>query len=128
LGSDTSARAIASICCSPPESCEPRLLARWAATAAWLLGSQGVLTLIWRADGLAEVLEALEGAFGGITLLPVLPRPQAPAIRVLVRAVKGGRAKPVTLSGLILADEHGRPTAAAEAVLRRGDTLVITEA
>ena len=106
---------------------EPGLLARWVATAAWLLGPQGVLTLIWRADGLADVLEALSGDFGSIAVLPVLPRPEAPAIRVLVRAVKGGRAKPVTVRGLILNDAQGRPTAAAEAVLRGGDTLMVTE-
>ena len=106
---------------------EPGLLARWVASAAWLLAPQGALTLIWRADGLAEVLEALSGDFGGIVVLPVLPRPQAPAIRVLVRAVKGGRAKPVTCADLFMTDGHGRPTAAAEAVLRGGDTLMVTE-
>ena len=49
-----------------------------------------MLTLIWRADGLDEVLEALEGGFGSVTVLPVYPRPDAAAIRVLVRADKGG--------------------------------------
>ncbi len=105
---------------------EPGLLARWVATAAWLLGPQGELTLIWRADGLADVFEALSCDFGSIAVLPVLPRPEAPAIRVLVRAVKGGRAKPVTVPGLILNDAQGQPTAAAEAVLRGGDTLMVT--
>ena len=33
----------------------------------------------------------------------------------------------VDYPGLILNDEHGRPTAAAEAVLRGGETLSITE-
>jgi tRNA1(Val) A37 N6-methylase TrmN6 len=111
---------------------EPGLLSRWVATAAWLLGDHGVVTLIWRADALPEVLEALSGDFGSVAVLPVLPRPDAPAIRVLVRAVKASqstasRAKPVTYPGLILNDEQGRPTAAAEAVLRGGDTLMVTE-
>jgi tRNA1(Val) A37 N6-methylase TrmN6 len=105
---------------------EPGLLARWVATAAWLLGPQSVLTLIWRADALADVLEALSGEFGSVAVLPVLPRPEAPAIRVLVRAVKGGREKQVTCPGLVLNDEQGQPTAAAEAVLRGGDTLMVT--
>ena len=34
---------------------------------------------------------ALSDEFGSIAVLPVLPRPGAPAIRVLVRAVKAGR-------------------------------------
>ncbi len=33
----------------------PGLLPRWVASAAQLLKPQGVLTLIWRADALAEV-------------------------------------------------------------------------
>ena len=37
----------------------PGLLPRWVASAAQLLKPQGVLTLIWRADGLAEVQRAL---------------------------------------------------------------------
>jgi tRNA1(Val) A37 N6-methylase TrmN6 len=105
----------------------PGLLARWVATATQLLKPQGVLTLIWRADALAEVLSALKPAFGGIGVLPVHPRPGTPAIRVLVRAVKAGKAKMFDCPGLTLNDEHGRPTAAAEAVLRGGETLTLAE-
>ena len=105
----------------------PGLLPRWIASAAHLLKPQGVLTLIWRADALADVQSALTAAFGGIAVLPVLPRPDASAIRVLVRAVKSGSGANVTYPGLILNDQHGKPTAAAEAVLRGGGTLSITE-
>jgi tRNA1(Val) A37 N6-methylase TrmN6 len=105
----------------------PGLLPRWIASAARLLKPQGVLTLIWRADALAEVQSALAAEFGGIAVLPVHPRADAPAIRVLVRAVKSGRAAPQTCPILILNDQHGRPTTAAEAVLRGGETLNITE-
>jgi tRNA1(Val) A37 N6-methylase TrmN6 len=106
----------------------PALLRRWTATSAWLLAPQGVLTLIWRADALPDVLGALSDEFGSIAVLPVHPRPEAAAIRVLVRAVKAGRASQIAYPALILNDEHGRPTAAAEAVLRGGGTLSITEA
>ena len=106
---------------------EPGLLPRWVATAAALLHTEGVLTLIWRADAFGDVLDALSRDFGSLAVLPVLPRPQASAIRVLVRAVKGGRAKQVTYPGLDLNDTKGQPTAAAEAVLRGGGTLMVTE-
>jgi tRNA1(Val) A37 N6-methylase TrmN6 len=106
---------------------EPGLLPRWVASAAWLLKPQGVLTLIWRADALADVLGALADAFGSIAVLPVLPRPEAAAIRVLVRAVRGGRAERRDYPALVLNDASGRPTEAAEAVLRAGAALSITE-
>jgi tRNA1(Val) A37 N6-methylase TrmN6 len=103
---------------------DPGLLARWIAAAALLLKPQGVLTLIWRADGLEEVLGALRAEFGNVGVLPVKPRADAPAIRVLVRAVKATAwAKPVDYPALILNGADNRPTAAAEAILRNGETL-----
>ncbi|MGH6727896.1 MAG: tRNA1(Val) (adenine(37)-N6)-methyltransferase [Pseudolabrys sp.] len=105
----------------------PGLLPRWVATAARLLKPQGVLTLIWRADALADVQAALAAAFGGTSVLPVLPRADAPAIRVLVRAVKFDTGALRTFPALVLNDGHGKPTAAAEAVLRGGEALTLTE-
>lgn len=106
---------------------EPGLLQRWVATAAWLLKPRGVLTLIWRADGLEDVVGGLRPAFGEIAVLPVLPRPNMPAIRVLVRAMKAGYATQMDYPPLSLNDEHGQPTATAEAILRGGKTLTISE-
>ena len=105
----------------------PGLLARWIAAAAWLLKPEGVLTLIWRADELAAVQAALAGAFGDIAVLPVLPRPDAPAIRVLVRAALAGSGAATTYPGLVLNDAQGMPSPAAEAVLRGGNALVLAK-
>ena len=102
-------------------------LSAWVATADRLLNSAGVLTMIWRADGLAEVLAALEGRFGGVAILPVHGRIGEPAIRILVRAEKGSRAPLALLPGLCLNDEDGRPTAEAEAILRGGAALPLSE-
>jgi len=106
----------------------PGLLERWIASAAWLLKPGGVLTLIWRADALDDVLAALAGTFGGIAVLPVAPREGAAPIRVLVRAVKGGTVAPVHLPALILNDAQDKLTPAAEAVLRGGRALSLAEA
>jgi tRNA1(Val) A37 N6-methylase TrmN6 len=102
-------------------------LASWVRTAALLLRPRGTLNLIWRADGIAEVLAALAPAFGGMMLLPVHPKPDAPAIRILVRATKASRAPLELLPGLVLADALGRPTPEAEAVLRSGSGLRLAE-
>jgi tRNA1(Val) A37 N6-methylase TrmN6 len=105
----------------------PGLLARWVGAAARVLKPHGVLTLIWRADGLDAVLGALRPEFGSIAVLPVQPRPGVPPIRVLVRAVKGGNGAQATCEALVLNDERGQPTDAAEAVLRAGKTLDMAE-
>jgi hypothetical protein len=43
-----------------------------------------------------------------------------------VRATKASRAPLVLLPGLLLADTDSKPTAAAEAVLRKGEALSLT--
>jgi tRNA1(Val) A37 N6-methylase TrmN6 len=98
-------------------------IAPWLRSAARLLAARGSVTLIWRADGLADLLTALARGFGAATVQPVHPRPDAPAIRVLVRAVKASRAPLALLPALMLADADGRPTAEADEVLRHGATL-----
>lgn len=106
---------------------EPGMLARWIASAAFLLKPGGVLTLIWRADEVDDVLGVLAREFGAISVLPVQPREGAAAIRVLVRAVRGGSGAPAYRPAFILNDAEGRPTAAAEAVLRGGQKLTLAE-
>jgi tRNA1(Val) A37 N6-methylase TrmN6 len=102
-------------------------VAAWVRSAARLLRPKGVVTLIWRADGLAQVLDALDRDFGAVAVLPVHARPDAAAVRVLVRAVKSSRAPLALLPGLLLADAAGRPTAEAEAVLREHATLSLAD-
>jgi tRNA1(Val) A37 N6-methylase TrmN6 len=94
----------------------------WIATTALLLRPQGTLTLIYRADGLAAVLNALAGDFGSIAVVPIFPKPNAAAIRVVVRAIKGSGGALTVCPGLLL-NEGRRPTQAAEAILREGAPL-----
>jgi len=104
----------------------PGTLAQWIDIAARLLRPQGALTLIWRADGLAEVLAALASGFGAIAIMPVYPKPAAAAIRVLVSAAKTSNAPLTLLPGLVLAGSDNKPSAQAEAVLRDGVGLVLS--
>jgi tRNA1(Val) A37 N6-methylase TrmN6 len=101
-------------------------LSKWLATAARLLAADGVVTLIWRADGLADVLAALARDFGGVSILPVYPRPGAAAIRVLARGIKASAAPLTALPGLVLADGGNKPTQQAKAILRENAALLMT--
>jgi tRNA1(Val) A37 N6-methylase TrmN6 len=92
-------------------------LENWVHAARRILKSGGTLTLIWRADGLSEVLAALDRGFGSLAILPVHGDPRTPAIRVLVRATKGGRAPAQILPALMLKDESGVPNKAVQEVL-----------
>ena len=92
-------------------------LSNWIHAARRILKSRGVLTLIWRADGIAEVLAALDHGFGSLEILPVHGEVKAPANRVLIRATKGGRAPTQIYPGLMLNDESGVPNKAVQEIL-----------
>jgi tRNA1(Val) A37 N6-methylase TrmN6 len=92
-------------------------LKSWIHAARRILKSAGVLTLIWRADGLAQVLAALDRGFGSLAILPVHGNAATPAIRVLIRAIKGGRAPTAIYPGLMLNDESGVPNKQVQKIL-----------
>jgi tRNA1(Val) A37 N6-methylase TrmN6 len=79
----------------------------------------GSLTLIHRADRLADILALLGQGAGSFRIRPVLPFADEPAKRVLVRAIKTGKAPLVLLPALVLHERNGAKHAAeAEAILR----------
>jgi tRNA1(Val) A37 N6-methylase TrmN6 len=92
-------------------------LESWVHAARRILKSGGTLTLIWRADGIAGVLAALEVGFGSLAILPVHGDPKSPAIRVLVRASKGGKAPAQIYPALMLKDESGVPNKEVQEIL-----------
>jgi tRNA1(Val) A37 N6-methylase TrmN6 len=79
----------------------------------------GSLTLIHRADRLGDILSLLSEKCGGVRIRPVHPFADTPAKRVLVRAVKAGKAPLELLPPLVLHDRSGgKHTPEAEAILR----------
>ena len=92
-------------------------LESWVHVARRMLKSNGRLAMIWRADGIAEVLAALDRGFGSVEILPVHADVRGPAIRILVRATKGGRAPTQLHAALLLNDESGMPNKWVQEVL-----------
>jgi tRNA1(Val) A37 N6-methylase TrmN6 len=102
-------------------------LESWIHASRRMLKSGGVLTLIWRADGIAEVLAALDRGFGSLKILPVHGDPAAPAIRVLVRATKGGKAPAEIYPALMLRDQSTLPNKQVQAVLAGKNILPLAK-
>lgn len=79
----------------------------------------GSITLIHRADRLADILGLLAPKAGSFQIRPIQPHADAPAKRVLVRALKTGKAPLQLLPALVLHPREGaKHTAEAEAILR----------
>ncbi len=94
-------------------------LAAWTAFALKAVREGGTITLVHRADRLADILTLLAPKAGSFRIRPVQPFADAPAKRVLVRAVKTGKAPLVLLPALVMHDrEGGKHSARAEAILR----------
>ncbi|MDE5442942.1 methyltransferase [Bradyrhizobium sp. CSA207] len=102
-------------------------LEAWVHAARRILRSNGVLTLIWRADGIAEVFAALSRGFGSLSILPVHGEAERPAIRLLVRAIKGGRAPTRLLPGLMLNEESRVPKKEVTDILEGRAALPLSE-
>ena len=106
---------------------DTKTLDGWIRASRRLLKSGGHLTLIWRADGLMDVLAALAHGFGSLAILPVHADPTKAAMRVLVRAVKGGRAPTRILAGLMLNQETGVPNKEVADMLAGGEVLPLAK-
>lgn len=95
-------------------------LRMWCATAGALLKPRGRLCLIHRADGLREVLSVLGHVFGTIVVRPIHARAEGDATRIVVSAIKSGRAPLRLAAPLVLHQGNGAFTPEA-ARLHRGD-------
>jgi tRNA1(Val) A37 N6-methylase TrmN6 len=98
-------------------------LADWIRFLAAMAASDAQLTLIHRPERLGELLQLLESRFGAVVVFPLFPKRGEPAVRIIVQGKKGSRAGPSLLPGLVLHEEDGRYSDAAEAVLRKGESL-----
>lgn len=104
-------------------------LAAWVEAAARRLMPGGWLTLICGADGLPEVLAAMGSKLGSASVLPLAAREGRPALRIVLRARKTGRAAFRLLAPLVIhrGDAHDGDresyTPRANAVLRGGESL-----
>ncbi len=79
----------------------------------------GSITIIHRADRLADILALLAPKAGSFQIRPVQPHADAPAKRVLVRALKTGKAPLQLLPALVLHPRQGaKHTPEAEAIFR----------
>jgi tRNA1(Val) A37 N6-methylase TrmN6 len=96
----------------------------WITALADRLTGGAALTLIHRAAKLPEILAALEGRLGGTEIIPIRPRAEAPAKRVLVRARKGSRAPLKLLRGLDLHDASGAKYALETDTILRGEAAL----
>ena len=94
-------------------------LAAWTGLLLKAVREGGRIVIIHRADRLADLLALLGDKAGSFAIRPIQPFAEEPAKRVLVRAIKTGKAPLRLLPPLVLHDRSGaKHTPEAEAILR----------
>ncbi len=69
------------------------LFEAWIRTAGAIMVPGGQLSLIARPQSIAEIIEACGKRFGGLEITAIHPRDGENAVRILVTAIKGSRAR-----------------------------------
>jgi tRNA1(Val) A37 N6-methylase TrmN6 len=103
------ARALAHV--MPAAGSGEAALAAWLRACLALLAPGGEFRMVHRADALGPALAAIGGRLGSLRVLPVHPRADAPATRILLAGRKGARGPLALAPGLVLHDADGAPTA-----------------
>jgi tRNA1(Val) A37 N6-methylase TrmN6 len=97
----------------------------WSRFLAAMACPSGTAAVIHKAEALAALLAACEGRFGALEVMPIHPRRDATAIRVIVRGIKGSRAPLSLLPQLTLHGDDNAFRPEIERVLRVGAGLEI---
>jgi tRNA1(Val) A37 N6-methylase TrmN6 len=100
-------------------------LEQWLRFCLLMVRPKGTVTLVHRADRLPELLAGLVGRLGDICIFPLWPSGdgKTPAKRILIRGRRSGGGPVSIVPGLVLHEQGGAYTAAADRVLRQGGAL-----
>lgn len=95
---------------------DPEALAGWVRTASAIVRPRGGFAAILRPEAIGAIVSACAGRFGALEIKPIQPRDDAVAIRIVVRGVRGSRARLTLLPPLALHDAGDRFGEIADAI------------
>ncbi|NCT41529.1 MAG: methyltransferase [Alphaproteobacteria bacterium] len=97
----------------------------WITAAHRNLRSGGALTIINRADATDKIIREMGRKFGAIEIIPLWPKLSTKAKRVIIRGIKDRKSPSTLHPGIVLHNNDGEYTAAAERVLRHPNPLCL---
>lgn len=96
----------------------------WIKTAATSAAAGGEVIFVYPVESLGPLLAGFEQRFGAVSVLPLSPRADQPASRVLIRGIKGSRAPLTLLASRALHAEGRAFTPQFDAIFRGQARLV----
>ncbi len=100
-------------------------LKQWIDFCHHVLKKGGYLTMIHRADRMAEILALLRSDFGGVTIFPLWPKTGISAKRVIIQARKDVFSPDYLSPGLVLHEADGQYTEDAKEILTAAKDLIL---
>ena len=101
-------------------------LTQWINFCIKMTAPKGFIYLVNRAEALDEILFALYPKTGNIHILPLFSKQGQEAKRVLVSAQKDSKAPLILHEGIVVHDENGAYSPAAEKILRAGKAFSLS--
>ena len=98
---------------------------QWLRTASGIVRPGGGVAIIARPGSIAQILAALEGRFGGLKIIPIQPRPEGAAIRMVITGIRGSRAGLSLMPSLILHGDEGNDFTARATAINNGQTSLL---
>jgi len=99
----------------------------WIADLAGRTRHRGTITVIYPAARLDGLVAALEKVAGDMTILPLWPKRDREAKRLIVQGRVGSKGSSRLLPGLVLHNDDGTYSDDAEAILRHGEASPLAE-
>ena len=106
---------------------EDAKLADWLDFALRRLRPKGTITVVHRTECLDNILMCFKGRAGGVKVLPIWPRQNRSAKRVIVSATKESLTPISVLPGIVMHEDGRRYSQSAEDILRHGCALDLEE-
>lgn len=103
-------------------------LEMWIISAARCLKMTGILTMIYRADRLDEILGYMRPHFGEVEIIPLLPKEGEDAKRLLLRSRKGEGARHIGCRSIVLHRSSGGYTDEMDSILKHNRPIEFVRA
>jgi tRNA1(Val) A37 N6-methylase TrmN6 len=82
-------------------------LADWIASCVKKLKNNGILSIIHQASRIDDILQALKNIAGSVVIIPIFPKKNCAANRVVVQAKKSGKSEAKICFGIVAHNDDG---------------------
>lgn len=96
-------------------------LFEWISLCMKQLKNKGIFAIIHDASRIGDILAAIKGQAGATEIIPIFPKENKEAIRIMVKCIKGSFSKTKIHRGIVIHSEDGRYSKIAKKILDKSE-------